>query len=109
MSIARNLSGISRPSALRMAALRAIAITVAVHGIWSFHELGLGSKLSMQMTLDWWNFEEAAAGFLIPSIAVAGLAISATYYGLKLIRLAKAARSSDHVLVGAEPAPASPR
>ncbi len=81
MGVARNLFGIKRTNPLRTLMLRAIAGTIAIHGVWSFVQLGLGTKLSMQMTLDWWNFEEAVAGFFIHCAAVAGLVMVITYYG----------------------------
>jgi hypothetical protein len=93
MAIARNLFGITTPRALRTIAFRALAVAIAIHGIWSSYELGLGTKLSMRMTLDWWNFEESVVGFFIHCIAVAGLAISATYYGLQALERAKSARN----------------
>jgi hypothetical protein len=48
--------------------------------------LGVGTKLSMQVTLDWWNFEESTAGFFVHCIAIAGLYIFLTYYTLKWIQ-----------------------
>lgn len=63
----------------------------------------------MQMSLDWWDFEASVAGFFVHCIAVAGLAISATYYGLRLLRRATSARGSARRAAGAEPAQASPR
>ncbi len=86
IGLARNLSGIRKPSALRTLALRMIALGIALCGVWSAAVLGLGGKLSMQMTLDWWNFEEAVAGFFVHCMAVAGLVMALTYYGLRLVR-----------------------
>jgi len=86
MGVARSLFGISGPSAVRTFALRAIAAAIAVHGVWSSFVLGLGSKLSMQMTLDWWNFEESVAGFFLHCIAVAGLHMGLTYHAMRWIR-----------------------
>jgi Na+/proline symporter len=103
MGIARNLFGITKPNIVRTTALRVAAIAVAIHGIWSANELGLGTKLSMRMTLDWWNFEEAVAGFFFHCIAVAGLVVSATYYGLQLPQRANSALAPARVAVGAEP------
>ena len=93
MGVARNLFGIGKPNALRAFLLRAVAGAVAIHGVWSFLLLGLGTKLSMQMTLDWWNFEESVAGFFIHCAASAGLVMVATYYGLKLLQLGRPARA----------------
>lgn len=89
MDIARNLFGISKPSAVRSFALRAITIVIAIHGVWSSFELGLGAKLIMQVTLDWWNFEESVAGFFIHCIAIAGLYIFLTYYAMKWLHMRK--------------------
>jgi hypothetical protein len=83
MSVARNLFGISQMSAARTAVLRLFATAIAIHGVWSSFALGIGSKLSMQMTLDWWNFEESVAGFFIHCVAIAGLYIFLTYYMTK--------------------------
>ncbi len=85
MGVARNLFGIRKPSALRTFVLRAIAFGIALQGIWSGTVLGLGGKLTMRMTLDWWNFEESVAGFFVHCAAFAGLVIVVTYTGLKLI------------------------
>lgn len=105
MGVMRSLFGINKPNALRAFVLRMIALSVALHGVWSFAVLGLGGKLSMRMTLDWWNFEEAVAGFFVHCAAVAGLVMVITYHGLKLIRSglpAKALRTPE--ATNAEPA-----
>ena len=91
MGVARNLFGISKPSAARTFALRAVAAAIAIHGVWSSFVLGIGTKLSMQMTLDWWNFEESVAGFFVHCIAIAGLYIFLTYYTLNWIQRPTAA------------------
>jgi hypothetical protein len=41
------------------------------------------AKLSMQLTLDWWNFEESVADFFLHGVAVAGLYILLTHYAMK--------------------------
>lgn len=80
MGVARNLFGIRASSALRTLFLRVVALAVALHGVWSCTVLGLGGKLSMQMTLDWWNFEESVLAFFVHCGAVAALAMVVTYY-----------------------------
>ncbi|MGH6862303.1 MAG: DUF4405 domain-containing protein [Phyllobacterium sp.] len=79
MGVARKLTGISQPNAIRTLVLRVIAVAIAAHGVWSSFELAIGTKLFMQMTLDWWNFEESVAGFFIHCSAIAGLYIFLTY------------------------------
>ena len=62
--------------------------------ILSFFELGLGGKLSMQVSLDWWNFEESVAGFFAHCIAIAGLYIALSYYTMKWLQKPKPDRLS---------------
>jgi hypothetical protein len=107
MGLVRNLFGIRKPSALRSLALRVIASGIALCGVWSVAVLGLGGKLSMQMTLDWWNFEEAVASFFLHCITVAGLVMVVTYYGLRLAQSAlPAKRRRSRETSSAEPAQA---
>ena len=95
MGVARKLFGITGVSVVRTLALRAVAIAIAALGVWSSFELGVGGKLAMQTTLDWWNFEEAVAGFFARCIAIAGLYICLTYYASKwLPRRRTAARGN---------------
>lgn len=88
MGVGRTLFGIKAPSRSRTVILRAIVLAVALHGAWSCIVLGLGGKLSMRMTLDWWNFEESVAGFFIHCGAAAGMVMVLTYYGLRLMQSA---------------------
>lgn len=56
--------------------------------------LALGTKLSMQMTLEWWNFEEFVVRHFIHWLAVAGLCIALTYYARLALGGLKRYRSS---------------
>jgi hypothetical protein len=89
MGVARKLTGISQPNAVRTLALRLVAVLIAIHGVWSSFELTVGTKLSKQMTLDWWNFEESVAGFFIHCVAIAGLYMTLTYYAMKWLQTRK--------------------
>jgi hypothetical protein len=89
VGLARSMLGISKSSAVRSWALRLIAVAIAAHGVWSSFELGLGTKLAMRMTLDWWNFEESVAGFFAHCVAIAGLTIFLTYYAGKWLQRRK--------------------
>jgi hypothetical protein len=71
---------------VRTLALRAVVVVIAIHGVWSAFALGLGTRLAMQVTLDWWNFEESVLGFFVHCIAIAGLTIALTYYAVKWIQ-----------------------
>jgi hypothetical protein len=85
MGVTRNLFGIAATSAVRTLVLRAVAVAIAIQGVWSSFELGVGTKLSTQLTLDWWNFEESVAGFFLHCIATAGLYIFLTYCAMKWV------------------------
>ena len=89
MGVARSLLGIATPSPARTLALRALAAVIAIHGIWSSFALGIGTKLAMQVTLDWWNFEESVAGFFIHCVAIAGLYMFLTYYTINRLQQRK--------------------
>lgn len=86
MGVARNLFGITTPNAARTRVLRIVAALIAIHGVWSSFALDIGTKLAMQVTLDWWNFEEAVAGFFVHAIAIMGLFIVVTYYAMNALR-----------------------
>lgn len=92
MGLARVAFGIRGTTAIRTGILRALTGAVAAYGAWSSLVLGLGMKLTMQMSLDWWNFEESVAGFFIHVGAIAGLIMSGTYYAMKLIEFARHGR-----------------
>jgi hypothetical protein len=89
MGVARKLVGTTKPNFGRTLMLRAVAIGMAIHGVWSSFELAIGTKLSMRMTLDWWNFEESVAGFFIHCVAIASLYICVTYYAIGRSRRAR--------------------
>lgn len=90
MGVVRTLLGISQGSASRTRALRLVTAATAVAGTWAFFELDIGSHLSMQPSLDWWNFEEGVAGFFIRCIAIAGLFIALTYYVMSALQTGRA-------------------
>jgi hypothetical protein len=89
MGVARSILGISKLSPVRSWALRLIAVAIAAQGVWSSFALGLGTKLTMQVTLDWWNFEDSVAGFFAHCAAIASLFIFLTYYAGKWLQRRK--------------------
>jgi len=86
MGLARAALGLRGRSRARSWLLRLAALAVAVLGAWSSARLGLGGKLAMQVSLDWWNFEESVAGFFLHAVAIVGLFAAATHYAVKLGR-----------------------
>lgn len=79
LAVVRRLLRIDSPSPTRTLVLRTLAVCLAVQGVFSSFALSMGTQLSMQITLDWWNFEESVIGFFLHCIAVAGLYIALTY------------------------------
>lgn len=80
MAIARKQFGIVKANATRTAALRLIAIGVAIQGMYSMIVLNLHYRLLFRMSLDWWSFEESVAGFFGHCLAIVGLFVFATHY-----------------------------
>ena len=83
MAVTSKLLGIKKPTAVRTAVLRLVAIGIAVQGVYSAGALNLRSRLLFQMSLDWWNFEESVAGFFGHCSAFAGLCMFVTYYAVQ--------------------------
>lgn len=86
MAVARKLFGIVAPNAARAAVLRLLAIAIAVQGVFSAFALNLRSRLTFQMSLDWWNFEESVAGFFGHCLAVMGLCACLTHYTVQWLQ-----------------------
>lgn len=86
MGIARRLFGILRPNRVRTIALRLATLAIAACGLWSVFALQLGTRLTMQVSLDWWNFEESVLGFFLHCIAAAGLLMASSHYLAMLLR-----------------------
>lgn len=89
MGVTRGLLGLSAPNPGRSWALRSVALAIAIHGVWSASELGLGGKLTMRLSLDWWNFETSVIGFFVHCVVIAGLCMAVTHYALKWLQRRK--------------------
>ncbi|MES1980210.1 MAG: DUF4405 domain-containing protein [Pseudomonadota bacterium] len=73
MNALRNAFNITGKSTLRTAALRMVAAAIAAWGIQSSFAMGLGAKLTLQMSPDGWDFEESAPGFFLNWFSIVGL------------------------------------
>ncbi|RJF86837.1 DUF4405 domain-containing protein [Oleomonas cavernae] len=89
MSTMRNLFGLAATSAIRTAALRAVAAAIAACGVQSSFEMGVGAKLSLQLTLDWWDFEASTLGFFLRWLSIGGLYVFLAHYLVKWARKGK--------------------
>jgi hypothetical protein len=83
--------GITTTSTLRTTVLRLLAVGLAAFGILSWQRLDIGSKLTMQMSLDVWDFSTSTPAFFAYHLAVIGLFALLSYYARYALR---AGRSS---------------
>jgi hypothetical protein len=89
MNALRNAFNIAGKSALRVAALRLLAAAFAAYGIQSSFVMGVGAKLTLQMSLDGWDFEESAPGFFLNWFSIVGLYAVLSHYAFGCIRSKK--------------------
>jgi hypothetical protein len=82
MNAARQRFRLTTPSVWRTRGLRLLAVAIALQGIRSSFELDVGTKLTMQASMDWWDFEASVAGFFLHALAVMGFYTVVTYGGL---------------------------
>ena len=94
MSVTGRLLGITRPSRWRTGALRLGTLGIAACGLESFSTLQLGMRLTSQVSLDWWNFDDAVFGFFVHCAAAAGLLIALGHYAALVLRAAKPGSSA---------------
>jgi hypothetical protein len=86
MNVARNLFGVKTKGTVRTVVLRVIAAAIAILGIRSSFELGMWSKLTAELTIDFWDFNESTVGFFGHLVAIAGLYMSLAHYGFKWLQ-----------------------
>lgn len=89
MNLARNLCGLKGTSTLRTAVLRVITAAVAIQGIRSSFELGIGSKLTAQISIYFWDFNESTVGFFLHVAAIAGLYMAVAHYTMTWLQSRK--------------------
>jgi hypothetical protein len=82
MHAARSAFNLDEGNLVRAVALRMVAVAIAGYGLQSTFALEVGSKLTMQMSLEWWDFEASAAGFFLHWGAIMGLYVFLTHYTL---------------------------
>ncbi|WP_025773922.1 DUF4405 domain-containing protein [Neomoorella thermoacetica] len=86
MGIIRRMTGIATQSRTRIIIIRMLVALVVLYGVKSSFDLDIGSKLTMQFTFSYWDFEKAAPAFFIAYLSVMGIYIATAYYGCKLLK-----------------------
>lgn len=93
MNAMRNAFNIIRVSALRTSTLRLMAAAFAVYGIESSLVMDIASKLTLQMSLDGWDFEASTPAFFLNWLSIVGLYAVLSHYAWGWIR--KRARTTS--------------
>lgn len=86
MATTRNLLGVTRPNKARAWLLRAIAAVLAGYGVNSASVIGLRSKLTAEMTIAYWNFEDAALTFFFHLLSIIGLFAAVGHFGMMAVQ-----------------------
>ncbi len=82
----KKMAGMSAKNQIRTITLRIAAILIAIYGIKSSFDLEIGSKLTMQSSYGYWDFDNAPAGFFIAYLSIMSLYVFITYYGITLLQ-----------------------
>lgn len=82
--------GITTPSRLRTGLLRALALCLAAFGAASWVEVGVASKLSMQMSLVGWDFTTSTPAFFLHHVGIVALCASLAHYTMMYLKSRKA-------------------
>ncbi|RYE42029.1 MAG: DUF4405 domain-containing protein [Hyphomicrobiales bacterium] len=85
MHAARSLFGLADANRIRTALMRLLAVATAGFGLQSSFAMEVGTKLAMQMSLEWWDFEASAPGFFVRWISILGLYVFLTHYTLAAV------------------------
>lgn len=85
MGVVRRLLHITDESRLRTSILRFVAIATAAFGLQSLVAVNVGSKLLMEFTMEFWDFQNATAEFFLHHAAIIGLGAVIGHYGLQML------------------------
>jgi len=83
MATFRGLCGITTPNTVRVVLLRIAALAIAAYGIHSSIVMAIGSKLTAQVTMDFWDFEASTQGFFVHNTSILALYVFLGHYATK--------------------------
>lgn len=95
MYAVRNALKLAEESSVRTVTLRVLACAIAAYGLKGSFVMGVGSKLTLQMSLEWWDFEASAAGFFLHWMSIVGLYVFLTHYLLQWLHTRKRNTAAD--------------
>lgn len=85
MRIVRQALDVPTSTKLQALALRGLALVIAGYGVHSLFVIDIRSKLLMQTTFSFWDFEAAAVEFIMRHLAIVALGATVAHYSLKLL------------------------
>jgi hypothetical protein len=65
--------------------LQLLAAGIAAYGVHSSLVIGMGTRLLAEITLNFWDFDQATLKFFLHIVSIAGLYICVTHYSMRLI------------------------
>jgi hypothetical protein len=80
-----NMTG-SSGGPLRAFALRLAGAGLAIAGIYASFQIGVGDKLTAQVSLEWWDFDESTWAFFVHHLAIVGLYAWLAHHAFHRIR-----------------------
>lgn len=85
MNVVRAGLGIRTRNRLRTIVLRVLALVIAVYGVECLIALNIGSKLLMQVSMGFGDFQMPTSELLVRHLSVIGLCVAAGHYGLEMV------------------------
>ena len=86
MGLVHSRFGVTSESKVRTFVLRGLATLIAAFGVHSLFAVNVGSKLFMQTTIEFWDFQTSTAAFFVHHAAIIGLCVFVSHYGLRLLK-----------------------
>jgi hypothetical protein len=76
---------ITEASQVRRIALRVVTTLILIYGVYASFDRGMGAKLFLGYSFDFWNSERPAVLFFSHNLAIMGVYACVTYYVLKWV------------------------
>lgn len=86
IGVVRRLLNVTEESRARTVVLRIVAAGIAAFGIQSLIVVNVSSKLLMQFSMEFWDFQSAAVAFFLHHAAIIGLGVVIGHYAMQQLR-----------------------
>nr|WP_236765674.1 DUF4405 domain-containing protein [Agrobacterium tumefaciens] len=80
MAVVRGRLGLSPPHSMQTGFLRGLTFVIAAYGAYSLAAVNVGTKLTMTMTMEFWDFETQALAFFTHLTSILGLGVTSGHY-----------------------------